>query len=328
MYQQSLYLLSVLVPQKCEAVYAGAITPIRAIGVSIFLFVGVSSFSQSKVNTFLKPADSLNSNRFNTVLITEASAMTIGLIGLHQLWYKDYEQSTFHTINDNDEWMQMDKIGHFYSTYHLSRFTSEAFTWAGSTQKQKLLYGASASLGFLTTIEIFDGFSSEWGFSWSDMAANVSGTGLYVAQDLLWNEQRITPKFSFHTTKYASQNPDKLGASFSEQILKDYNGQTYWLSINLHSFAKQSKIPKWLNIAVGYGADGMLFGKNQEAVENSVFQNPKRQFYLSLDVDLTKIETQSHFLKTIFSVFNTLKIPAPTLQLTENGSVKSYLFYF
>jgi hypothetical protein len=48
-----------------------------------------------------------------------------------------------------------------------------------------------------------------------------------------------------------------------EQMLKDYNGQTYWLSVNLHSFYKGSKIPKWLNLAIGYGANGMLTGNGE-----------------------------------------------------------------
>jgi hypothetical protein len=37
--------------------------------------------------------------------------------------------------------------------------------------------------------------------------------------------------------------------------------KTYWLSVNLHSFSKAQKIPKWLNLAIGYGADGMITGK-------------------------------------------------------------------
>jgi hypothetical protein len=51
-----------------------------------------------------------------------------------------------------------------------------------------------------------------------------------------------------------------LGSSLAEQMLKDYNGQTYWLSVNLHSFYKN---PKWLNLAIGYGANGMLTGNGE-----------------------------------------------------------------
>jgi hypothetical protein len=85
---------------------------------------------------------------------------------------------------------------------------------------------------------------------------------------------------------------------------------------------------KWLNLAIGCGGEGMLFGKDVEAIKNGVIQNPYRQFYLSLDVDLTKITVKSHFLKTIFSVFNTIKIPAPTLQYDYYNGFKAHFIYF
>ena len=101
-------------------------------------------------------------------------------------------------------------------------------------------------------------------------------------------------KYSFHQTKYAKQNPDKLGNRLLEEVLKDYNGQTYWLSANLHSFFKDSKIPKWLNVAVGYGGEGMLSG--MKYIDNQLLiVNRYRQFYLSLDVDLATIKTNSAF---------------------------------
>jgi hypothetical protein len=51
----------------------------------------------------------------------EAIAVTGALVGLNQLWYADYPKSDFHFINDNAEWLQMDKAGHIYSSYHLGR---------------------------------------------------------------------------------------------------------------------------------------------------------------------------------------------------------------
>ena len=72
----------------------------------------------------------------------------------------------------------------------------------------------------------------------------------------------------------------------------------------------------------------MFYGTNKEAQLNGLNQKSYRQFYLSLDVDLTKIETKSHFLKTLFSVFNTIKIPAPTLQYDDFNGVKGRVIYF
>lgn len=293
-----------------------------------FVFFSVSCFSQSNIDQFLKPSDTLNSSRKKAVYITEGAVLGATLIGLNQLWYKDYKKSKFHFINDNDEWLQMDKVGHMYSSYHLGRAGAEALQWSGASKKEQLIYGSTLGLGFLTAVEVFDGFSEEWGASSGDILANISGTALYISQELLWNEQRITPKFSYHKTNFPSLRPNTLGETSLEQLLKDYNGQNYWLSFNIHSFTKLEFVPKWLNIALGYGGSGMLFGTKKDALTNGYIQNEYRQFYLSLDVDLTKIETKSHFLKTIFTVFNTLKIPAPTLQLNSNKDFRAYGLYF
>lgn len=281
------------------------------------------------MNAFLKPSDTLCKSRLKTLVISEASLGTAALVGLNQVWYADYPKSDFHFINDNAEWLQMDKAGHVFSAYHLGSFGANAMKWTGANQQSQLLYGATLGLAFLTTVEVFDGYSANWGASLGDVVANVSGTALYVSQELLWKEQRIVPKFSFHTTPYAAVRPEVLGSSLQEQILKDYNGQTYWLSFNLHSFVPKSKVPKWLNVAIGYGAEGMITGN--EAFVNTIFlpeQQRYRQFYLSLDLDLTKIETKSHFLKTILTICNTIKIPAPTFEIKGSGGTKWHLVYF
>lgn len=302
--------------------------PSGLVKVVFCVLISASSFSQSKLNQFLTPSDTLNSKRKTAVYITETAVLGTTLIGLNQLWYKDYDKSKFHFINDNEDWLQMDKLGHLYSSYHLGRIGAEALQWSGASKKEQLIYGSTVGLGFLTAVEVFDGFSSEWGASSGDIIANISGTALYVSQELLWNEQRITPKFSYHKTDFPSLRPNTLGETSLEQILKDYNGQNYWLSFNVYSFTKLEFVPKWLNFAVGHGGSGMLFSTKSDALENGYIQNEYRQFYLSLDVDLTKIKTNSHFLKTVFSVFNTIKIPAPTLQLNSNKEVRAYGFFF
>lgn len=278
---------------------------------------------------FLTPSDSLDKTRKNVVLLSEAAIGVGTLTTLNQTWYANYPRSNFHFINDNAEWLQMDKAGHFFSAYHIGRFASEALEWSGSDRQDRLLYGATAGFTFLTVVEIFDGYSSQWGASPGDMVANAVGTGLFISQELLWKEQRIIPKFSFHTTPYAGARPNILGSNLPEQILKDYNGQTYWLSCNLKSFLKMESIPAWLNVALGYGAEGMVTGDDK--LVNTIFFPQKgrtRQFYLSLDADLTKIKTKSHVLKTVFSIFNTVKIPAPALEIRASGRCYWHGVYF
>jgi len=277
-------------------------------------------------SSFYKKSDTLNTKRRNAIILTESVMAGGALIGLNQLWYKDYPRSGFHFKNDNNDWKQMDKVGHMMTSYYIGKIGMEVLDWAGVSRKNQLIYGATSGFAFLTAVEVLDGFSDEWGASPGDILANAAGTGLLVGQELLWNEQRITVKYSFHQTEFAKQRPNTLGENYLQQALKDYNGQTYWLSANIWSFNKKSSFPKWLNIALGYGAEGMLYG-NSNAV-NPIQQDAYRQFYLSLDLDLTKIKTNSEFLKSVFSVVNFIKIPAPTLEINTKGALTFHYMYF
>lgn len=293
----------------------------------IFFTAKDGVFAQNKT-PFFQRSDTLNKKRRTAVYITEAALASATLIGLNEAWYAQYERSGFHSLNDNSQWMQMDKFGHMFSSYYIGKMGMDALAWAGETKKNQLIYGATLGFAFLTTVEILDGFSEEWGFSTGDVMANALGTGLLIGQELLWDEQRLQMKFSFMTSEYANNDPDKLGSTPLQQVLKDYNGQTYWLSVNLWSFHKESKIPKWLNIAIGYGANGLPEG----SYDNSTIPRQPiasyRQFFASIDVDLTKIKTDSDFLKTVFNIFNFVKIPAPSIEYRSNGDFKFHFLYF
>lgn len=301
----------------------------RSALIGLFIALGAFLFGQEQQDHFFEASDTLHRPRRNTVIVGESALALTSLLGLHQLWYKDFEQSKFHTVNDFDQWQQLDKAGHVFSSYQMGRMSAGLLNWSGVSKKDQLLYGATAGFAYLGVVEIFDGYSEEWGFSWSDIAANALGTGLYVSQELLWQEQRVLMKYSFHQTEFASRNPDQLGNGFFEEVVKDYNGQTYWLSFNLRSFFKKSKIPKWLNLAVGYGAEGMLT-PSSNSFELSEFNSHERyrQFYLSFDIDLSKIDTKSRFLQSMIDVFNMIKVPFPTLEFNGKNGIRGHYIYF
>ena len=158
--------------------------------------------------------------------------------------------------------------------------------------------------------------------------ANLLGTGMLIGQELKWKEQRIILKFSSHYSDYAQYRPQLLGSNFSERILKDYNGQTYWLSGNLNSFFKdKNRIPKWLNLAIGYSAEGMIGGNRNPTGELYPVFDRYRQLFFSLDVDLTRIKTKSKFLNTALGTFGFIKFPMPTLEFSQN-KMRFHSFYF
>lgn len=270
------------------------------------------------------PSTTFNKKRLTLVVGTETALYASSLYGLNELWYKDYPRSSFHLFDDSKEWLQMDKVGHTVTSYYIGRVGIGLMKWSGVERKKAIWYGGMLGSLYQSTIEVLDGYSTEWGFSVTDLAANTVGSLMVVGQELAWDEQRIVLKYSFQQSEFSKYRPNILGSNFQENILKDYNGQTYWLSVNPYSFmSKKSKFPKWLNIAIGYGAEGMTGGENNpitfDANGNQVFFERYRQFYLSLDVDLTRIKTRSKFLRTIFYSVGFIKFPAPALEFTKHG---------
>ena len=266
----------------------------------------------------------LNKKRRNILLISEATAYTVALVGLNQLWYADYPKSDFHFINDNGEWLQMDKMGHISSSYYTGVAGIKSYEWAGFSRKKAIWYGGMTGSLFLTIIEILDGHSAEWGASSADLIANTTGSLLAIGQALKWNEQRIQLKYSYSPTSFADQNPEQLGGNNLERALKDYNGQTYWMSFNLKSLLNinSSDFPKWLSLAIGYSGDNMITPYQQKE------DNPRRrQYFLSLDVDLTRIKTKSKTWNSILHTFGFLKFPLPALEFS-NGNYSGHLIYY
>lgn len=289
-------------------------------------FVCFVVFVSLIISAKAQDSSSFKKERFIPVVTAAGITYSASVYGLYQLWYKDYPSEHFHFFNDNSEWMQMDKCGHFFTAFQISRISSDVLLWTGTKRKKAIWFGAATGLAFQTTIEVFDGFSSEWGFSLGDMAFNTLGCGTLLSQYLAWHELRIIPKFSFHHTAYADVSPSLLGDTPGQQLLKDYNGQTYWMSFNVRKLVQKDFFwPEWLCVSAGYGANGMVRGNMSES--NAAGYYPYRQFYLSLDIDFQSIHTRSKLLRTIFYTVNMLKVPMPALEFNEHG-VQAHGIYF
>ena len=273
-----------------------------------------------------QPADTISSGNSTRCIRNTSIAVGGGMVGtlllLDRAWYAGYDRSPLHGFNDGTEWLQMDKAGHLFSAYTLGGWGHRLFDRCGMGEGWSLWVGGSMGLVFLSGVEVLDGTSAAWGFSGWDMVANIAGTGTYIAQHRLWKEQRATLKLSARPTGYAVQRPDLLGEGLPERILKDYNGQTIWLSGNLRSLTRSERLPQWLNLAVGLGAEGMI------TAEEMPGDGRYRQYYLSPDVDLTRIRTRSSFLRTVLVVLNGIKFPAPALEIRSTGKVVGHWVYF
>lgn len=325
----------------------------RYLLVACFLwaFSGLSA-QRDSLWQWLKPADDFAPRRFWPVAGLGAATYGAVSYGLYQTWYKDYDLIGFRPFDDSREWLQMDKMGHFLTTYSEARLLWGGARWTGLSARQSRWTAGLTSMLLQTTVEVMDGFSAKWGFSWSDMAANTLGMGLMVGQDALWHEQRILLKLSVNlapyatdpilstdgmaTTDLAARGRQLFGVSAAERALKDYNTMTIWASVNLKSFWPQKDWPSWLNASVGYGAANLYGGFTNEWTDEAGHtfvlpddQVPRyRQYYLAPDIDLSRIPTRKPWLRVALNVLNFIKVPSPALELNGQGRLKFHWLYF
>lgn len=263
--------------------------------------------------------------KLHRIFAVQSAAYVGSLYALSRSWYKN-PLTDFHFRDDRHVWLQMDKLGHLFTAYQISHYTSGIYKSTGISRKQRILYGALSGFIFQTPIELLDGFSPDYGFSVSDAAANLAGSALFAGQMFAWDELRIIPKFSAHLTSYAPVRPALLGRTVPERILKDYNGQTYWLSSSPRSYFPGMKWPSWLCISAGYGIQNMVAAETGKS--ESMGYRPYRQYYLSLDIDFTRLPVRNRFMRTVVLLLNSVKVPAPALELSSRGNLRFRPLYF
>src|SRR5258708_38914915 len=65
----------------------------------------------------------LNKKRLWLVAGVHAALWTTSYIILDKTWYASYPRSSYHFFNDDAEWEQMDKCGHLWTCYNISRIS-------------------------------------------------------------------------------------------------------------------------------------------------------------------------------------------------------------
>lgn len=326
------------------------------------LFLLISSFwangqsdSLSAVSRlrFLDEPKGFHKTRFWVVSGITASTYVGAVLTLDRLWYSQYPRQAFHFKDDFGGWGDVDKFGHLATAYWEARWGSQILRhWAGVSPKTSAWLGFGAGMLFQTTFETLDGFSAGWGWSWGDIGFNTLGAATYLVQELAWQEQRVTIKYSTTYQTYPDapitstngqavsslqqRGYDLYGKNLFQSLLKDYNSATFWASANIRSFfPKATPIPSYLNVALGYSSENMFGAERNEWTDKAGNQFvapinfPRHtQVLLAPDIDFTRIKTKSRFLKVLFATLNVIKIPSPALEYNSLGQFKFHWLYF
>ncbi len=255
-----------------------------------------------------------DSTKVFPIQIVESGLLAASEVGLSLFWYEEFERFSFQ--NDNQDWLQMDKAGHFMSSYQVAKANWALCELSGLSEKKAKRWSIISTTAFYTGIEILDGFAKDYGFSWGDFLANEAG----IALILLPNEwqQRFSFRYSYVPTQFPSYRPEIFGSGALEQAFKDYNGQSYWLSL------WQKPRDKWyhfIGISLGYGADGMLGGSDNpdRNAEGDIL--PKfdrtRTYALALDFDLQGLAVGRPKWQKVLRLLDFIKIPLPGVRLAK-----------
>lgn len=272
-----------------------------------------------------------HANTFYKAAAYTSAYYALSLYVLGETWYKDRKRVPFHFYDDTKGFLQVDKFGHVFGSYVYSYFGYHYLLNSGLSRNEALYFGATLGTILQFPIEIMDGLHEDYGFSWSDVGANAMGSALVLGQELLFKEQIAKYKFSYWESTYSDKANGYLGNSSLDRLLKDYNGHTYWLSVPLNRLLPGGEIPAWMNIAIGYGANGMYGEFGNISSHNGVVIPETiryRQYLVSLDIDWTRIETNSEFLKIVLQAMTFIKLPFPALEYNSTGRFRWYWLYY
>ena len=248
--------------------------------------------------------DSINTNRLFIVGGVSSAAFIYAYGIQNNMWWKG-EPSHFHS-NWTQDWnyaLGSDKLGHFYFGNLVSTIYKNSFQWVGFSKKHSYLYAGLFTLTYQTFLEIRDGFSKEYGFSWGDFAANSLGS-MYP---FLQYNYPVLKNFNLKISYSPSQRFKKGSNAY---IMDDYESTYHWLSIDFDKLFPQSigkVMPDFINIVIGHSVKGL-----------NNLGSAKHEFYIGLDWDLKTIKTESKLLNSIIEILSKYHLPAPTIKIYPN----------
>lgn len=236
--------------------------------------------------------------------LTAAAVTTVHLYQQAAWWQGPEEPFRFE--NDWEYALNIDKWGHTYGAYVASRMGRGAFRWCGLSENASLFYGSAFGLAYQLYVEVEDGFHKAYGFSPGDGFSDIVGASIPLAQQAFPLLSHFTMKWSyFPSAGYVND----LQVQKFRVFIDDYEGQVYWIGMDPHGLLNDpvtASLPAWLGLAFGAGVHNLNDHGGGE-----------RLYYLALDYNFSRIESQSALVRTIFTLLDLIHWPAPGIGLEK-----------
>ena len=151
-----------------------------------------------------------------------------------------------------------DKVGHMYAHYVVQRGFYNFFEWANFSRTECLWWSVGVATGIGTIIEVGDGFTGRYGYSWEDWTADVTGVALGAALEHFPTvDEFVSLSIGYKPTQ--GFKDDTKGRK-RLHITGDYSGHKVMLNFKLAGFkAIGYNIPEFMRyimIDVGYYTRG------------------------------------------------------------------------
>lgn len=250
----------------------------------------------------------------------------------HSLQQSDVWKETgpFHIQEDIQYALWVDKFGHLYGGYSTSYLFTEAFITSGFGWEISNILGSLMGLGYMTYIEILDGYSKGFGFSPTDYYFDIIGSGFFLAQYYFPVLQNFNPKFMYVNPKWLGEKDRTPHESF----IDNYSAQTFWISVNIQNLfggLVAKYVPEWLELSIGYAAYSLCYPplgncdpRVTEPVSSDAWGN--RKLIISIDYNLVKLLGDGppfwNWFKQSLKLF---KLPAPAIEIGK--TTKFYFIY-
>ncbi len=189
-----------------------------------------------------------------------------------------------------------DKLGHASTAYGVTSGMFHIYESWGYSRERAADYGALSALAMTTVMELGDGISATYGFSYEDQLMNTAGAALGWLRQRYPRLRELVDYRIEYLPSAALRNGD------TKDITTDYSGMRYAL------VGKAGGIPairnRWLRcleLHVGYYTRGYL--KEDEAY----FDERTRNAYVAIGLDLSEVLGlfTDHPARTFFEYYQT-----------------------
>jgi hypothetical protein len=167
-----------------------------------------------------------------------------------------------------------DKAGHFFAHYMVQRGLYNVFDWTESGGSMKWAYSAGLTMAVGLFIEVGDGFSSQYGFSYEDLINDYTGIlcGVLLDRFPLLDGFFGISTYWYPTEAYRSKFHEKSVFKSSLEFVNDYSGWKTMLNFKFAGFENLGiKVPlalRLIQLDIGYYTRGFgYYDKGKYASE-------------------------------------------------------------